>query len=81
VPVAARAMPGASGSWLVELGPEAGVARDVQRAATRAHASQSETLPWALACLDGPGGRERLRWLVHAASRTPAPRASEQCLN
>jgi N-acetylglucosamine malate deacetylase 2 len=81
VPVAARTMHGASGSGLVELGAEAGVARDVQRAATRAHASQSEALPWALACLDGPGGRERLRWLVPAASRAPAPRAAEQCLN
>jgi LmbE family N-acetylglucosaminyl deacetylase len=81
VPVAARTMPGASGSWTVELGAEAGVARDVQRAAARAHASQSETLPEVLASLDSFGGREQLRWLVPAVIRPPAQRAVEARLN
>jgi LmbE family N-acetylglucosaminyl deacetylase len=81
VPVAARTMSGASASWLVELGPEADVARDVQRAAARAHASQSERLPQILTSLDSFGGREQLRWLLPAAIRPPAPRAVEPCLN
>ena len=81
VPVAARTTPGASGSWLVELGAEAHVAREVQRAATRAHASQSEALPGELRSLDGLDGHEHLRWLVHAAIRPPAPRAAEPCLS
>jgi N-acetylglucosamine malate deacetylase 2 len=79
--VAARTMPGASGGWAVELGRETGVAREVQRAAARAHASQSETLPEVLARVDSFGGREQLRWLVPAAVRPPAPRAVEPCLN
>ena len=88
VPVAARTMPGASASWLVELGAETDTSRDVQRAAARAHASQSETLPRVLASLDSFGGREQLRWLVPVAIRPPAPRAAppaprvaEPCLN
>jgi len=88
VPVAARTVPGASASWLVELGPETDAARDVQRAAARAHASQSETLPQALASLDSLSGQEQLRWLLPAAIRPPAPRAAppaprvlEPCLN
>jgi N-acetylglucosamine malate deacetylase 2 len=81
VPVAARTMPGASGSWLVELGAEAEVAREVQRAAARAHASQSEALPEELRRLDDLSGREHLRWLVDEAIRPPAPRAVEPCLS
>ena len=88
VPVAARTMPGASASWLVELGAETDVARDVQRAAARAHASQSETLPQVLASLDSFSGQEQLRWLLPALIRPPAPRAApaapqvaEPCLN
>jgi LmbE family N-acetylglucosaminyl deacetylase len=81
VPVAARAIAGASGSWHVELGAETGIARDVQRAAARAHASQSEALPRVLASLDGLSGREHLRWLAPAATRPPTPRAAEPCLN
>jgi LmbE family N-acetylglucosaminyl deacetylase len=81
VPVAARTVPGASGGWPVELGPETGIAREVQRAAARAHASQSETLPEVLASVDSSGGREQLRWLVPAAIRPPAPRTVEPCLS
>jgi LmbE family N-acetylglucosaminyl deacetylase len=81
VPVAARTMPGASGGWLVELGAETDVAREVQRAAARAHASQSEALPEVLRSLDSYSGQEQLRWLVPAAIRPPAQRAAEPCLN
>ena len=82
VPVAARTMPGAADGWLVELGVETDVAREVQHAAARAHASQSETLPEVLASLDSFSDREQLRWLVPATIRPPAPRAAEQpCLN
>jgi N-acetylglucosamine malate deacetylase 2 len=81
VPVAARTMPGASGGWLVDLGADSDVVRDVQRSAARAHASQSETLPEVFAGLDSSGGREQLRWLVPAAIRPPVPRAAEPCLN
>jgi N-acetylglucosamine malate deacetylase 2 len=81
VPVAARTMPGASGGWLVELGAETDAAREVQRAAARAHASQSETMPEVLASLDSFSGREQLRWLVPATVRPPAPRAAEPSLN
>jgi LmbE family N-acetylglucosaminyl deacetylase len=81
VPVAARTTPGASGGWVVELGAETDVAREVQRAAIRAHVSQSETLSEMLSSLDGRSGREHLRWLVPAAIRPPAPRAVEPYLN
>ncbi len=80
VPVAARTIAGASGSWLVELGAETDVVREVQRSAARAHASQSEALPEVLRSLDGGSGRERLRWLVPAAIRPLAPRAAEPSL-
>jgi LmbE family N-acetylglucosaminyl deacetylase len=81
VPVVSRTMPGASDGWLVELGDEADVAREVQRAAARAHASQSEVLPQELRRLDSLGRGEPLRWLVAAAIRPPAPREAEPCLN
>jgi LmbE family N-acetylglucosaminyl deacetylase len=69
VPVAARTMPG-SGGWLVELGAQTDVARAAQRAAARAHVSQSEALPGELRRVDGLSGREGLRWLVPATGRT-----------
>jgi LmbE family N-acetylglucosaminyl deacetylase len=81
VPVVARTMPGAHGSWLVELGAEADAARAVQRSAARAHASQSEALPKVLRCIDGLSGGEHLRWLVPTAIRPAAPRAVEPSLN
>jgi N-acetylglucosamine malate deacetylase 2 len=81
VPVAARTMTGARGSWLVELGAAADVAREAQRSAARAHASQSEALPEVLRSLDGQRGCEQLRWLVAAAARPPAPRAPEPSLS
>jgi LmbE family N-acetylglucosaminyl deacetylase len=81
VPVVARTTPGASDGWLVELGAEADVAREVQRAAARAHASQREALPDELRSMDSLSDRELLRWLVPAAIRPPAPREAEPCLN
>lgn len=81
VPVAARTMPGAGRGWLVELGAQADVARAAQRAAARAHTSQSEALPEELRRLDGSSAREQLRWLVPAAVRTPAPWVVVPCLN
>jgi LmbE family N-acetylglucosaminyl deacetylase len=71
VPVAARAIHGACGSWLVELGDLTDAARAVQRSAARAHASQSEALRDVLAGLDGLGSHEQLRWLPPAAIAAP----------
>jgi N-acetylglucosamine malate deacetylase 2 len=81
VPVAARTRAGARGGWLVELGAEADAAREVQRSAARAHASQAEALPEVFRSLDSQGGREQLRWLVRAALRPPAPRPVEPSLS
>jgi LmbE family N-acetylglucosaminyl deacetylase len=71
VPVAARTMPGASGGWLVELGAAADAARAVQRAAARAHTSQSDALPGEFRRLNGLSSREPLRWLVPRARCSP----------
>jgi N-acetylglucosamine malate deacetylase 2 len=83
VPVAARTIHGAHGSWQVELGDETDAVRAVQRSAIRAHASQSEVLPELLARLDSLGSHEQLRWLLAPAvapQRVIAPRASfERC--
>ena len=84
VPVAARTIRGAQGSWQVELGDKTGAARSVQRSAARAHASQSEALPELLARLDS---HEQLRWLLPptiaptiAPQRVTTPRvAVEAC--
>ena len=81
VPVVARTTAGAHGGWPVDLRAETDGAREVQRSAVRAHASQSAALPEALSSLDGQNGREHLRWLVPAAIRPPAPRAVEPRLN
>ena len=72
VPVAARTIHGAHGSWQVELGDQADAARAVQRSAARAHASQSEALPEVLARVDKLGSHEQLRWLV-APAVAPRP--------
>jgi N-acetylglucosamine malate deacetylase 2 len=83
VPVAARTIHGAHGSWQVELGDRADAARAVQRSAARAHASQSEALPEVLARVDRLGSHEQLRWLLApSAARQPVmvPRFSvEAC--
>ena len=74
VPVAARTIHTARGSWSVELGPRAADARAAQRSAARAHASQSETLPEVLDGLDCLGSHEQLRWLL------PVPVSSRQVI-
>jgi N-acetylglucosamine malate deacetylase 2 len=82
VPVAARTIHGAHGSWLVELGDQTHAARAVQRSAARAHASQSEALRDVLAGLDRLGSHEQLRWLLPPAvapRRVIALRASVEC--
>jgi hypothetical protein len=79
VPVAARTIHDAHGSWLIELGDQTDQARAVQRAAARAHASQSEALRDVLAGLDRLRSHEQLRWLLPhpvAPRRVIAPRAS-----
>ncbi len=77
VRVAARTMPGASSGWAVEFGAATDAARAVQRAAARAHASQSDALPEELRRLDGLGGREQLSWLVPAAIQPAGPSSRE----
>jgi LmbE family N-acetylglucosaminyl deacetylase len=79
VPVAARTIRGAHGSWLVDLGDQTDAARTVQRSAARAHASQSEALRDALAGLDRLDSHEQLRWLLPVAvapRRVTTPRVS-----
>jgi len=66
VPVVARMLPGARSGRLVDLGPAARPARAVQRAAVKAHASQSGALAEAEYRLDLMGDREMLRWLSRA---------------
>jgi N-acetylglucosamine malate deacetylase 2 len=83
VPVAARTIHGAHGSWQVELRDQSDAARAVQRSAARAHASQSEALPEVFTRLDSLGSHEQLRWLLTpaiAAQRVMTPRvAVEPC--
>lgn len=64
VPGVARTLPGALGSWKIDLAAEAGPARAAQRSAAAAHASQSGALVQVLTRLDRLDGREHLRWLT-----------------
>ena len=73
VPVAARTRPGVSGSWTLHHGPDAEVARAIQKSAAAAHTSQSAALPELIARLDQLGDVETLRWLVSPA-RIPGQR-------
>jgi N-acetylglucosamine malate deacetylase 2 len=52
---------------VITLGPEASVARAVQRSAAAAHSSQAEALPDVERRLNMLGDREMLRWLAPAA--------------
>lgn len=70
VPVAGRTRPGATGAWAIDLSPDAGTARAIQKAAAAAHASQSEGLPDLLRRLDLLDGTETLRWVL---SPRPVP--------
>lgn len=73
IPVAARTRPGVSGSWLLDLGADAEVARAVQKSAAAAHTTQSQALPGLLSRLDRLGNTEAVRWLVSPA-RVPGQR-------
>jgi N-acetylglucosamine malate deacetylase 2 len=73
IPVAARSRPGVSGTWVLDLGTDAEVARAIQKSAAAAHTSQADALPELISRLDQLGSLETLRWLVNPA-RVPAPR-------
>ena len=73
VPLAARTRPGVSGTWMVDLGTEAEVARAIQKSAAAAYATQSEALPEVISRVDQLGSMETLRWLVSPA-RVPGQR-------
>ena len=73
VPLAARTRPGVSGAWVVDLGPDAEIARAIQKSAAAAHGSQWEALPDMISRLDHLGSMETLRWLVSPA-RVPGQR-------
>jgi LmbE family N-acetylglucosaminyl deacetylase len=73
VPLAARTRPGVSGTWVMDLGPDAEIARAIQKSAAAAHATQSEALPEMISRLDQLGSVETLRWLVSPA-RVPGQR-------
>lgn len=73
VPVAASTRPGVSGSWMLDLGADAEVARAIQKSAAAAHVTQAEALPALIRRLDQLGTVETLRWLVNPA-RVPAQR-------
>jgi len=64
VPVVARTRPGFRGAWMIDLGTGAAVAREIQKSAAGAHASQSQALPTVVHRLDLLDGREPLRWLL-----------------
>lgn len=64
VPAMARAVPGAAGGWLTDLGADAAGARAIQRSAAAAHASQAEAMPAVSRHLSSLGSGERLRWLA-----------------
>jgi LmbE family N-acetylglucosaminyl deacetylase len=73
VPALARTGVTAGGGWLVDLGDGAEPARDAQRSAVAAHASQAEATPELTAGLMVHRRWERLRWLVHPSRlRHPA---------
>jgi LmbE family N-acetylglucosaminyl deacetylase len=79
VPVLARTGPPGRfpGAWVIDLGPDAGTARVIQKAAAAAHESQSAALPALIRQLDLLDGREHLRWLVTPAWARPTPEIQE----
>ena len=76
VPVVARAESGAVGTWMIDLGVDAAIARAIQKSATAAHESQSDALPELIRRLDLRDGREGLRWLVPRPLRQSTARRS-----
>jgi N-acetylglucosamine malate deacetylase 2 len=73
LPVAARTRPGVTGAWILDLGPDAEVARAIQKSAAAAHATQAEALPELISRLNQLGSVETVRWLVSPA-RIPEQR-------
>lgn len=80
VPVLARTGPPghAAGAWAIDLGPDAGTARAIQKVAVAAHESQSPALPPLIRRLDRLDGREHLRWLVTPAWTRRTPEIQEK---
>lgn len=78
LPVVARTMSRATGSWPLDLGAEAAAARAIQRSAAAAHVSQSQALAQVHQRLDLLGGRERLRWLIRPPGSGKVPRKVPQ---
>ena len=80
VPVLARTSPPGqvAGAWAIDLGPDAGTARAIQKAAVAAHESQSPALPELIRRLDRLDGREHLRWLVTPAWARQTPETQEK---
>jgi len=80
VPVLARTGPPGCvpGAWVIDLGPDAGTARAIQKAAAAAHESQSAALPQLIQRLDLLDGREQLRWLITPAWARPTPEIQEK---
>jgi LmbE family N-acetylglucosaminyl deacetylase len=64
LPVVACTRAAGHGTWEIDLGPDAPIARAIQKAAAAAHASQAGALPQLVRRLDLLDGREHLRWLV-----------------
>jgi LmbE family N-acetylglucosaminyl deacetylase len=75
VPLAGRTRPGVSGAWMLDLGPDAELARAIQKSAVAAHETQADALPELLRRLDQLDSVETLRWLVSPA-RVPGQRVS-----
>jgi N-acetylglucosamine malate deacetylase 2 len=67
VPTVVRMTLGTGSGRVITLGPEATMARAVQRSAAAAHASQAEALPEVERRLRLMGDHEILRWLAPAA--------------
>jgi N-acetylglucosamine malate deacetylase 2 len=67
VPAVVRMALGTGTGRVITLGPEAPVARAVQRSAAAAHSSQAEALPEVERRLTLMGDHETLRWLAPAA--------------
>lgn len=80
VPVLARTGPPGhvAGAWAIDLGPDAGTARTIQKVAVAAHESQSPALPPLIRRLDRLDGREHLRWLVTPAWTRRTPEIQEK---
>src|SRR5581483_12431783 len=66
------------GAWALDLGPDAGPARAIAKAAAGAHESQSSALPRLVRRLDRLGRREYLRWLVTPAWARRIPELQEE---